>query len=132
MGNTLSLKKISFKDMQNIIYNKNYYIINTLPINNQNCLIKNTINADDEVNVINNFMKINKNINIVLYGINSLDESLVKKYDQLIGLGFKNIYIYIGGLFEWLLLQDIFGNEEFPTTNIESDILKYSPSKNIL
>jgi len=132
MGNTLSIKKISFKDMQHLIYNKNYYIINTLPITNQNCLIKNTINATDEVNIINNFMKFNKNINIVLYGVNNLDEMLIKKYEQLLSLGFKNIYIYIGGLFEWLLLQDIFGSEEFPTTNSESDILKYSPSKIIL
>ena len=131
MGNTISIKKISFIDMQNIITNKNYYIINTLPIDNQCCLIKNTINAIDEVNLINNLIKINKNILIVLYGSNCLDNSLITKYEQLYNLGFKNIYVYIGGLFEWLLLQDIYGNEQFPTTTNEIDFLKYSP-KNIL
>jgi len=30
-------------------------------------------------------------------------------------------------LFEWLLLQDIYGSEEFPTTSHELDILKYKP-----
>ena len=28
-------------------------------------------------------------------------------------------------MFEWLLLQDIYGNELFPTTSKELDILKY-------
>ncbi len=79
MGNTISIKKISFIDMQNIITNKKYYIINTLSIDNQSCLIKNTINVVDEVDLINNLIKINKNILIVLYGSNCLDNSLITK-----------------------------------------------------
>ena len=129
MGNTLGIKKVGFLDMQEIIKNKNYYIINTLSLHNQDCVIKNTINPSDEVKIINNFIKIDKNISIVLYGINCLDESVVKKYNQLLSLGFKNIYIYIGGLFEWLMLQDIYGIEQFPTTSSVSDILKYSSKK---
>ena len=31
----------------------------------------------------------------------------------------------MGGLFEWLLLQDIYGNDYFKTTTIENDFLKY-------
>jgi len=46
----------------------------------------------------------------------------------LTSLGFYNVYIYIGGIFEWLLLQDIYGEKEFPTTNKELDLLKYKPS----
>ena len=33
--------------------------------------------------------------------------------------------MYTGGIFEWLLLQDIYGKDEFPTTSEELDILKY-------
>ena len=33
----------------------------------------------------------------------------------------------MGGLFEWLLLQDMYGSDEFPTTNKELDVLKYKP-----
>ena len=66
----------------------------------------------------------NKSIRIIVYGMNSTDETIVKKYDQLIGLGFTNVYIYLGGLFEWLLLQDIYGLEEFTTTSKQLDILK--------
>ena len=53
------------------------------------------------------------------------DEAIIKKYNQLMQLGFKNVYIYPGGLFEWLLLQDIYGDDMFKTTNNVIDILKY-------
>ena len=46
-------------------------------------------------------------------------------------IGFKNVFIYNGGLFEWLLLQDIYGEDNFPTTKHILDILKYKPN-NIL
>ena len=39
---------------------------------------------------------------------------------------------YPGGVFEWLLLQDIYGNDNFPTTKKELDILKYKPKRQIV
>jgi hypothetical protein len=42
-------------------------------------------------------------------------------------MGFINVYLYPGGLFEWLLLQDIYGDDYFPTTIKEFDIFKYKP-----
>ena len=57
--------------------------------------------------------------------MNTNDENIYKKYKQLVSLGVANIYIYPGGLFEWLCLQDIYGEELFPTTKKELDILKY-------
>jgi hypothetical protein len=113
--------------MQTIIQNKDYIIINTLSPDLQNCLIINTLNASQEVSIINNLIKTNKERIIIIYGKNCIDESLIKKYTQLLNLGFKNINVYIGGLFEWLTLQDIYGSDLFPTTNIEKDFLKYSP-----
>ena len=62
--------------------------------------------------------------------MNNNDESVIKKYKQLVSLGFENTYIYLGGMFEWLLLQDIYGNDNFPTTSRELDIMKYKPVKN--
>ena len=64
-------------------------------------------------------------INIIIYGVNACDDSVIKKYNQLYALGFINLYIYCGGIFEWLLLQDIYGEEAFKTTTKEIDILKY-------
>jgi len=131
MGQNISINRINFENIQKLIKNKNtntndYLLINTLANDNQECLILNTISANNEVEIINNYLKSNKkNVNIIIYGMNCSDISIVKKYNQLYKLGFKNLYIYIGGLFEWLLLQDIYGDEEFPTTNKILDILKY-------
>ena len=127
MGNIIStqINRINFIDMQKFINNENNLIINTLSDNNQNCLINNTITADKEVDLINKYLNNNKHINIIIYGENSCDEKIVKKYIQLQKLGFFNIYIYMGGLFEWLLLQQIYGDNEFPTTSVVYDILKY-------
>ena len=124
MGNTISINRINFKDMQYAI-SSNMIIISTLPINNQDCLIKNTLFPDEEINVMNTILKNNTNKKIIIYGENCSDDTLIKKYNQLKQLGIKNIYVYIGGLFEWLLLQDIYGKDEFPTTTEIFDILKY-------
>jgi len=39
--------------------------------------------------------------------------------------------MYTGGLFEWLLLQDIYGKTEFPTTTNIIDLLKYKPMREL-
>lgn len=120
--------QINYEDMQHFIYNvDSSIIINTLNIDEQNCLIKNTINIQEEVNIINENIDNNLNKNIIIYGRNYNDKTIYKKYDQLRCLYCQNIYIYPGGLFEWLTLQDIFGKEYFPTNKIELDILKYKP-----
>ncbi len=130
MGNTQSIKKINYEDMQAVIKNSEaYLIINTLPPSEQQCLIVNTTFAVNEELLINKYMKENKNIRIVIYGKNCNDDTTNKKYQQLLTLGFYNIFLYTGGLFEWLLLQDIYGKELFPTTKKEVDILKYKPNQ---
>ena len=102
--------------------NNDYLLINTLPYEEQNCLIKNTIHAKDEENIVNNLNKIQK---IIIYGKNCRDLSVYKKYRDLHLHGFTNVYIYMGGLFEWLLLQEIYSNELFTTDGSEIDLLKY-------
>jgi len=130
MGNTQSMKKINYEDMQNVIKNSEIYlIINTLPTSEQKCLIINTTLAEEEDIIINKYIKENKSLRIIIYGKNCNDDSIQKKYQQLISLGFYNIFVYTGGMFEWLLMQDIYGNKLFPTTKKELDILKYKPSQ---
>ena len=119
-----SIKKINFDDMKNAV-NKKYIIINTLDESNQECLIENTISPQEEVRILNKYINNTKNISIIVYGKNNNDEKLFSKYQQLVNLGFTNVYLYIGGLFEWLLLQEIYGEENFSTTSKELDILKY-------
>jgi hypothetical protein len=132
MGNVQSIKKINFEDMQFAIKNPELYlIINTLPLHEQQCLINGTLKAESEEVTINKYAKENVNIKIIVYGKNCNDETTEKKYNQLTNIGFYNIYIYNGGLFEWLILQDIYGLDIFPTTKKEFDILKYKPDKKL-
>lgn len=114
----------NFEKIQEHIKNKSI-IINTLESNNQECLISGTTSIEDEIKLLNAYLKTNKTILIIIYGKNSSDISVIKKYKQLQSLGFTNIAVYLGGLFEWLLLQDIFGYDNFPTTTKTIDILKY-------
>jgi hypothetical protein len=129
MGNTISNKYINFEDMQLSIANKDYIIINTLSEEKQSCLICSTLDMKNEEEILNTYLKSNKSIRIIVYGMNSQDISVNKKYEQLISLGFYHVFIYNGGLFEWLLLQDIYGKELFSTTTQERDILKYKGSQ---
>ena len=133
MGNsqTSSSIKINYEDMLYILKNSEIHmLINTLGENEQNCLILNTIDYKNEETIINKFIKTgNKQIKIIIYGRNCNDEKIYLKYNQLSSLGFYNVFIYTGGLFEWLMLQDIYGSDEFSTTKKELDILKYKSHK---
>lgn len=130
MGNTPSSnKKINFEDMQFAITDKDTIIINTMKQDLQDCLIYRTIPIHQEVEVLNKLLKTDKGKRIVIYGFNSTDETIVTKYNQLSSLGFYNVFVYPGGLFEWLLLQDVYGNDSFKTTKKELDILKYKGNR---
>ena len=127
------INKVNFEDIQTVIKtNNNKLLINTLDINKQNCLIKNTIIASNEETVIRNLIdKQQLNTFIIIYGENCNQGKIYEKYNQLQNLGFYNIYLYVGGLFEWLCLQDIYGKDEFPTTKMELDILKFKPQSSL-
>ena len=132
MGNSgSSFKKISFENI--IDHQKNndskIILINTMPQNEQQCLIKKTIPSNQEEQVINNILYHNKSTPIYIYGKNTYDSSIVNKAKQLAELGFTNVYIYMGGLFEWLLLQEVYGSDNFQTKGQELDLLKYRPMK---
>ena len=133
MGNTNSINKINFEDIQFLLNgSEKYILINTLMENEQECLLPNTISPEKEIAIINNLIRNgSKKIKIVIYGKNCNDDKIYKKYNQLQTLGFFNSYVYTGGIFEWLLLQDIYGEKEFPTTKKELDILKFK-SRRIL
>ena len=133
MGNQQSFaKKANFEDVQKIINSEiDGILINTMNPNEQSCLINNTTSIIEEELIMNNYIKTDKKINIIIYDKNSDEMRILKKYRQLVDLGFSNVYIYTGGLFEWLLLQDIYGSTEFPTTTKELDILKFKGTSKV-
>tara|TARA_B100000035_G_scaffold136208_1_gene116095 strand:- start:9338 stop:9754 length:417 start_codon:yes stop_codon:yes gene_type:complete len=119
--------KVGFEDVKKAISNHSYTLINTMDTGFQDCLIQSTIPIHQEENIINNWMRKNdfSSRTLIIYGKNASDNSVFDKYTQLKQIGFSNIYIYSGGLFEWLLLQDIYGSADFPTTKQNVDLLKY-------
>jgi len=124
-------KHIGFEDVKEAL-KKNYILLNVLPNNMQTTLIKNTLAAESEEQTINTMIN-DYNVPdtpVLIYGTHSCDDKPQKKYDQLRGLGLGEIYIYNGGIFEWLLLNELYGDDEFPIDHISSDrvdILKYRP-----
>ena len=144
---------INFEDVQSIIgvsgsgsksgskqrgaYDQ-FLLISTLDASKQEHLIKNTISAQEEEEKINEIIS-GKNddaedIILVVYGKHAIDEKVITKYNQLKGLGFSTVLVYPGGVFEWLMLQDIYGSELFPTNknntstnNTNADLLEYRP-----
>ena len=128
------LKSLNQKNDQNFSIGKKIHS----RVNGRVCFIKNerilnsikhfTLSIENEISIIDHNIEQQKfNIKIVIYGRNSCDFSVDKKYKQLVDLGFTDIYIYSGGIFEWLMLQDIYGTEEFKTTSNTLDILQYRP-----
>ena len=103
-------------------------IINTMSLTDQEILICRTTPAKEEEAALNHLLDTYQtaNVRIVIYGRNSADTSVFVKQDQMRKLGFTHVYVYLGGLFEWLLLQDVYGEDAFPTTGKCVDILKYS------
>ena len=118
MGQTSSVLKCSFQELQK--KTGEFILINTLPLHKQSYLIKGTLSALEESQRINEYLYKNKKIQIIIYGLDSQDPSISKKYIQLKSLGFENVSIYMGGIFEWALLQEVYGSN-FPTEGSISD-----------
>jgi hypothetical protein len=126
---SLGNKSIGFDDMLHCIKSPSKYaIIHTMSAS-ENILIYGTLTAAEEEVFINECLSSysDKPKTIVLYGRNSCDESPLKKRAQLMSLGIGDVYIYAGGMFEWILLQDIYGKDEFKTTREVADLLAYRP-----
>jgi hypothetical protein len=132
MGNYQSIQKANFEDVQQALTQRNRTIlISTMPTH-ETCLIIGTTPFSMEEELINNLLaKKKKDVLILVYGKNTNDESVVAKYKQLQSLGFSNVYVYLGGMFEWLLLQEVYGSGNFQTTAKELDILKYKPTQSM-
>jgi hypothetical protein len=127
MGNVYSsYSSYDFDVISNKIMSEyDMVLINTMPDTQQSCLIKTTIKANKETEYINELYKINKKKEIIIYGKNHRDLKIIEKYNQLKKLGFTNVHIYFGGLFEWLLLKEYYGEINFPIDGKMGDISQY-------
>jgi hypothetical protein len=132
---------VNFINVQHAIQNpKQYLLINTFPTDSPYCVIQGTVSYPEEERIINEMMARTDIMDkhIIIYGKNSGDSTVIKKYKQMRSLELSSVYIYPGGMFEWLALQDIYGKTEFPVENwysndtrktIHMDLLSYKPNK---
>ena len=131
---SLSDYLIGFDDLLYCIKNTDKYaIIHTMSAS-EPILISGTLTPlEEEIFINENLSKYSENQKtIILYGRNSCDDSPQKKRTQLLTFGISDVFIYPGGMFEWGLLQDIYGSSEFPTTSIIPDLLAYRPLGNFI
>lgn len=131
MGNAES--QIKTANFDNIKYDK-HILIHVMDENDQSLLIKGTLTIENEIETMNSVLSASKQreTRIIIYGKNTDDYGqIIKRYKQLCGLGF-DACVYFGGLFEWLLLQEIYGISEFPIEkrgSAQVDVLKYAPAR---
>ena len=141
MGNSeSSIKKVNFDDIINIskdskeLTKNNNILIHVMEKEDQELLIKNTLSIDEEIEIINSILSFRKmDVIIVIYGKNTDDVSkVIRRYRQLCDMGFSNVHVYFGGLFEWLLLQEIYGNDDMKTNIVcNRNILDYKPARGL-
>lgn len=141
-----SITKVGFEDMLFAIEQNSaeggsenqWLVINTLPQNEQDYLIRATTPFNEEEGKINGIIEScnTHKYRILIYGKNSVDPTVETKYWQLKGLGFMDVYIYYGGMFEWVMLSEIYGEDLFPVDvgyslkkTKEDILLKWKPGK---
>tara|TARA_B100000401_G_scaffold103107_2_gene66725 strand:+ start:3901 stop:4293 length:393 start_codon:yes stop_codon:yes gene_type:complete len=120
MGNVQTINKVTYETIQEIsLHRRDTFMICTISSEKEKYVILNTVPISKEESIINDLI-VNRQFQkkIIIYGENMYDERIIKKYNQLKTFGFQNCYIYFGGLFEWILLQDVYGTELFPTNSI--------------
>ena len=97
MGQTQSIQKINFEDIQYVLKNREQHVlINTLGSNEQNCLLPNTINELDEENILNIhvggsqtpiYLKLNKkHQNILFFGKARLKNNDPAALDKIVAM----------------------------------------------
>lgn len=127
MGNSKSTCLVNYEKVQQARLTR-CILIHTME-ENEKTLIQGSLTAEMELKSINELMSKNEfDTSIIIYGRNDHDyDNLMTKQKQLKSLGFRNVFIYLGGMFEWLLLQDVFGANLFPTTVAKVDLLRFAP-----
>lgn len=133
MGAQQSVVLSSYEDvLTSINHPGTALLMNTLAVPNQECLIARTLPALQEELSLNGLLDRGETgTKIIIYGRNCVDKTPYRKIEQLVRLGFSNITVYPGGMLEWLLLQDAFGEKTFVTTTKCADIMTFGPAASV-
>lgn len=124
MGNAPMIRRASFEDVQFAREGK-CLVISVLNEHEQAILIKGTVLPADEVRMVEDALFHKREI--IVYGLHSSDLRVLPKCEQILKLGGQPV-AYVGGMFEWLLLQDIYGVDAFQTSGFTLDHLRFKPN----
>ena len=123
MGNqslSMAVQRATFDDVRI----QTGLLISVLPETEQHVLIGGTVPCGDEVAEVEKAIREKKEI--IVYGTNNHDDRVWVKYHQLKKLGGLP-KVCVGGLFEWILLQEFYGKERFALTSYDFDLYQYRP-----
>ena len=111
-------------------------LLNTLPSNQQQYVIRGTMACEREESYMNELIGSGVGLDkytVIIYGKHGTDDTPTTKYRQLLNLGFTRVHIYAGGLFEWSLLQEIYGLDHVPTQGTPPrDLLQHAPPPSLV
>lgn len=127
--------RVSYETVLSLAGTADVIVISTLAETFQGCLIPHTVACSHEEKCVNDVLERKKQglYTVIVYGENHLDPTVERKCAQMRVMGFKSIYMYAGGMFEWLLLHEVYGGENFPVAMAGSsrtcvpDILAFKP-----
>lgn len=87
--------------------------------------IEGTVDGDKANQVLDKCLREDPSKLVVFYGLNSTDSAPLHRWNNATQLGLENAHVYCGGMFEWLILGELYGNDMFPVTSIQDDLLKF-------
>ena len=103
---------------------REYLLLTTIPVATtpeEYMLIQNTLTPMQDERLINALLQCQKprvkdQYFLIIYGKNANDlVAILTKYRMLTDLGFTKVAVYLGGMLEWVLLQQVYGAVMYPT-----------------
>ena len=125
--------KVSYETVLALSGSIDVVVISTLPETLQECLIPGTTPCVREEKHVNGILEQKRQglYTVIVYGANHLDATVERKCAQMRKMGFRSVHAYTGGMFEWLLLHEVYGEENFGVEQSSRsgvpDILAFRP-----
>jgi hypothetical protein len=114
-------------------HNRQYLVVSVLPdaFLQTEQLLPTTLSPEKEEEVINRILETGEidQVTLILYGKNNTDTKVFEKYKKLHDRFGLNCVLYLGGMFEWLLLQKLHGEEAYPTALLNKNTSTTNPQE---
>ena len=126
MGASISFNVVNHQGVLDALKEGNI-LITVISNHTDATLIKGTLGEAEELRHVNEIIR-KKNLDerIFVYGENCSDSRVYSKARQLKKLGLKEVFVYTGGIFEWMLLGEVFGQDQFPVHGRVTNVVDHA------